>query len=594
MFKNMKLRKKLVVIFIIIALVASSSGIIASLMIQKLDTDYGKALINDGAVQGDIGMTLTYFTDSRRSLRDMVLFRDDPEVYDRAKERWNQIDQEAGPQLEAIEPALELDSMKQMYSEILEEVEPYVAIEAQIYALAESGIPEDLETAKELMSNELDPHYDIIYEDMSGLMAAKQDKMETVSAQLTAEGQSAMLLVLIIIIVVLGAASGVGVLIAKNIAVPLATCVNRIEKVAIEGDMHSEVKVYNTKDETGDLSRIVDGFVKGVGALLADQADVVGAMANGDFTRPLQVAYVGDFATLKQAIEVTQKSMNSTLGQVSQSADQVAAGADQMSSGAQELAQGATEQASTVQELADTLGSASDGIKDTAHKAEEASMLVEQVGSEMADCNDKMHAMITAMTEINDRSNEIGKIIKTIEDIAFQTNILALNAAVEAARAGSAGQGFAVVADEVRNLASKSAEASKNSAALIEASIAAVGNGTSIANEAAATMTQTVENTQQVVSNIREISEGTQTQAAAITQIDQGVTQISTVVQTNSATAEESAAASEELSGQAQMLKDLISQFTLTGVPQSGNADFSRFDARDDDDIMDDGLGDKY
>ena len=184
----------------------------------------------------------------------------------------------------------------------------------------------------------------------------------------------------------------------------------------------------------------------------------------------------------------------------------------------------------------------------------------------MLESNEQMAQMIDSMREISQSSSEIGKIIKTIEDIAFQTNILALNAAVEAARAGNAGKGFAVVADEVRNLASKSAEASKNTATLIERSMGLVEKGTKIAGTTAQYLSDAVEGVNEVVELVQKISKATIEQANSFSQVTSGMDQISSVVQTNSATAEQSAAASEELSGQAQMMKQMVGQFKIRDV----------------------------
>lgn len=260
--------------------------------------------------------------------------------------------------------------------------------------------------------------------------------------------------------------------------------------------------------------------------------------------------------------------LSSTLSQINQAANQVSAGSDQVSSGAQALSQGATEQASSVEELAATITDISGQVKSNAESALNAKEKSEMAGTEIAASNQKMQELIAAMEEISKSSQEIGKVIKTIEDIAFQTNILALNAAVEAARAGAAGKGFAVVADEVRNLASKSADAAKSTTALIEGAITAVSNGTQLVDVTAKSLLSVVTGTQEVASIVNDISTASAEQASSIAQVTQGIDQISSVVQTNSATAEESAAASEELSGQAQMLNNLVGQFKLKDVVQ--------------------------
>ena len=223
-----------------------------------------------------------------------------------------------------------------------------------------------------------------------------------------------------------------------------------------------------------------------------------------------------------------------------------------------------------MEELAATLTGISQNVNSNAKSAEDASMRANRMGMKLSESNSQMAEMIQAMDKISAASNEIGKIIKTIEDIAFQTNILALNAAVEAARAGTAGKGFAVVADEVRSLAGKSAEAASNTTALIESAIQAVENGTKIASETAASVQEVVSDSEEVVGIINDISKASTSQAESISQITVGIDQIASVVQTNSATAQESAAASEELSGQARLLHDLLARFTFRNSEDSG------------------------
>lgn len=319
---------------------------------------------------------------------------------------------------------------------------------------------------------------------------------------------------------------------------------------------------------TNELGEMCDAMRKSqyiLSNVVEDESQLLGKMAEGNFNvnSKDKSIYVGGLASVYTSIQSIKEKLSDVLSQINSSADQVSAGADQVSAGAQGLSQGATEQASSVEELAATITDISNQINRNAENAQQATQMAKKVGNEIMHSNEQMEMMTVAMGEINEKSTEIAKIIKTIEDIAFQTNILALNAAVEAARAGVAGKGFAVVADEVRNLASKSAEASKNTSALIESSVIAVENGTKIATETAQSLLGVVEGAKNMEITIGEIAEASQQQAAAVEQVTLGVDQISSVVQTNSATAEESAAASEELSAQANVLNDLVSQFVL-------------------------------
>ncbi len=330
------------------------------------------------------------------------------------------------------------------------------------------------------------------------------------------------------------------------------------------GELKIDVK-YEATDEMGRLADSLRAVLQFLQDVISDVDYMLTGLGDGDFTIVSKMGdkYRGEYKSLLIFMNKLRENLKNTMSQINQSADQVASGADQVSSGAQALSQGATEQASSVEELAATINEISSNIGNNAENAHSASAQSDQVRDQAGESSRRMQEMLSAMSDISNTSGEIGKIVKSIEDIAFQTNILALNAAVEAARAGAAGKGFAVVADEVRNLAGKSADASKNTSTLIENTLQAVERGTRIANETAEALGQVVSGVAEVASTIEHISSASKEQADAVKQVTLGIDQISSVVQTNSATAEQSAAASEELSGQAQILKNLVGQFKI-------------------------------
>lgn len=370
-----------------------------------------------------------------------------------------------------------------------------------------------------------------------------------------------MMIILAAVILVL--ISGVTIMYLRKALKPIGQLVEAAHdiehgKFAITLNMQSQ-------DEIGKLANSFQTMGENLRMIIGDIEHILHELSRGNFRVQSTCieSYTNDYQPILLAMRNIRDNLNQTLVGINQSADQVASGSEQVASGAQALSQGATQQASAVEELAATINNISQQIQSNAENALHASHIADQTGDQIMQSNEQMQHMIDAMQDITHSSNEIGKIIKTIEDIAFQTNILALNAAVEAARAGVAGKGFAVVADEVRNLASKSADASKSTSVLIETAIASVDSGTKIANETAESLMSAVESAKTVASKIGQIAHASDAQASAITQVTQGIDQISNVVQTNSATAEQSAAASEELSGQSQTLKSLVSQFKL-------------------------------
>lgn len=345
--------------------------------------------------------------------------------------------------------------------------------------------------------------------------------------------------------------------ISGAISKPLEEFVSGANQIAL-GRVDVDLTHIDSKDETGRLAAAFTEMLAGI----RGQVDAAGKISDGDFTQVVPLR--SDEDTLGLALQKIQGDLDETLKIINASAVQVNVGAGQVSSAAQSLASGATEQAATVEELSASVTSVSEQATENAASVRKATEYVEHVVSGVKESNAHMQNLNDAMRQIGTTSEEITKITKMVEDIAFQTNILALNAAVEAARAGDAGKGFSVVAEEVRNLAAKSSEAAKQTASLIEQSSAAVSQGEELATTTARLLEDVSEKAKLAGQSIKQAEEASVRQSDAISQITQGLMQVSTVVQTNAATAEESSASSEELASQAQILQQGIGRFRLT------------------------------
>ncbi|WP_303868505.1 methyl-accepting chemotaxis protein [Acetobacterium wieringae] len=335
-----------------------------------------------------------------------------------------------------------------------------------------------------------------------------------------------------------------------------------------QGNLHTQM----SGDYRGDHAQIKEALNRTINFLnqyVSEITSTLEEMGRGNLSQEITSDYLGDFQAIKTSLNDINTNLSTTMTDIDVAAGQVEVGARQISDGGQALAQGTTEQASSIQELTASIEEVAGETKKNAIRANEANERAIEVRTNAEVGNTQMTKMIAAMSDINMSSNDISKIIKVIDDIAFQTNILALNAAVEAARAGQHGKGFAVVAEEVRSLAARSAEAAKETTGLIEGSIDKVNLGTKIADDTAISLKEILDEIEKVTGLVGDIAQASNEQASEIAQITQGIEQVSQVVQTNSATAEESAAASEELTGQAEMLKEMVGAFKLKTATQT-------------------------
>ncbi len=345
---------------------------------------------------------------------------------------------------------------------------------------------------------------------------------------------------------------------------PMSKIENKMIDLA-NGKLGTKFDLQEDTSEVGQTAKAINDMEKYQLEIINDIKYLLNAMADGNFAieTTCEQNYIGDYKDILFALKQINRKLSNTLSEISVVAEQVEVGSTQVSDAAQGLAQGATEQASTIEELNATIETVSNQMQQTALETDRATGLVVEAENSLNRSIEEMNLMAEAMRNIENKANDIGKIIKTIDDIAFQTNILALNAAVEAARAGVAGKGFAVVADEVRNLAQKSAEAAKNTTILIDEAVMAVTNGAKIVDTTQEAVVSVVESTKKVSEIVFNIKKSSNDEAQSAIEISQNIDQISAVVQTNSATSEQTAASSEELSSQANILKSLIIQFNL-------------------------------
>lgn len=511
-FYDLKLSVKLITAFIIVALLSGIVGLVGITNIKKIDDSYSDLFINYGAASADIGELGMEFHDLRNTTRDIFIDRGSS---DRGKyvKIISDMDKKMEQQLGVVEKSIQTDEGRRLFISIKENLRKYNNARDRAIELALAN-KEDQAVAL-FRAEAAQPALEIT-QAIDKMFELKTTGGKKLSDEYGATTNMTVYIMIAVIIAAMGIAVALGTFIARLISKPVNQVVEAANKIA-DGNLGVDVQVH-TADEMGMLAA---------------------------------------------AFRRMTHNMNDVLLNISSAADQVASGSKQVSDSSMALSQGATEQASSIEELTASIEEISSQTKQNAASANQANELATAAKTIAVQGNSEMQEMLKAMAEINDSSGNISKIIKVIDEIAFQTNILALNAAVEAARAGQHGKGFAVVAEEVRNLAARSANAAKETTTMIEGSIKKVEHGTHIANETAQALGRIVEGVTDMANLVDNIAVASNEQATGIAQINQGVIQISQVVQSNSATSEETAAASEELSSQAQLLKNMINKFQL-------------------------------
>ncbi len=561
--KDERIEKKLTKSFLTVSLITAISAILGLVALVVIANRYSYALTNFGFAQGDIGKAMFEFADVRSSLRAVIGY-DDEDAIKTVLQQHQDSTAAFKENFAEIEKTIVSESGRETYEKIEKELENYWEIDARIIEIGNTTDREQCRVAQSIAIEELAPVYATIYEDLDDLLEVKVQEGKKLSNTL-----NILSIVLSVVIVLVIAASivlsmRIGKKIAMGISGPLAELGKRF-KLFATGDLTSPFPESDSEDEVADMVRDAVEMANMLKTIIRDIGELLKEMESGNYaiTSKVQDSYTNDFRQVILSLRGLRDQMTKTLRSIGEASDQVSSGSMNLADAAQSLAEGATEQAGAVEELQATIIDITETMEMSAKSAEESYNQAQNYADEADRSREEMHTMVTAMEKISESSAKIGNIISEIESIASQTNLLSLNASIEAARAGEAGRGFSVVAEEIRQLAEQSAKAAVDTRELIESSMKEIAEGSRAVERASGSIDNVVSGIKQIAESSKNLSVMVITQAETMRQAEQGISQISEVVQNNSATAEESSATSQQLSAQAATLDELVGQFTL-------------------------------
>lgn len=566
MFKDLqklRIEKRLRKSSLITLLLSAVASVIAIIVMGIIIFRYNYALTYYAFPQGDIALAMNDYAEVRSATRAIIGYTNEAAI-ESVMAQHDEALQAVEQRMIEIQNTLVTSEGKAAFQKMSNALAAYYEIDSKVIEVGGTTDPEQSAAAQQMMIDELTPLYDAADEAFTELMNVNVQKGDAVQKQLTT-----MSVVLIIVIVLLVASAAVvsnnlSTTTAKGIIEPMNHLMERLAGFA-QGDISSPFPDTDKDDEIGDMIKSVSSTTQKIKTIVLDMDMMLGEMAEGNFDihSSCKEEYVGEFLGLLDAARKMNHQINATLNDMKNAAAMVSAGSTNLAEASQTLAEGATDQAASIEELQAMVSEISSSLGRTTDKADSAYETATQCAQEVEKSHSEMEVMVEAMDKISETSQNIGRIIVEIEDIASQTNLLSLNAAIEAARAGEAGRGFAVVADQIRNLADQSAKSAVNTKQLIEESMAKVEMGSQAAVKTSESLMNVVDLMHSIAENSKDISGMVAREAESVKEADQGIIRISEVVQSNSATAQETSATSEELSAQAISMDEIVGKFTL-------------------------------